>query len=175
MKILKYLLRFVGVVMISCAVSWGLYKLATWVYIAIMTLVPLFLKSIFDFSWNNVTDAFFVSRITGINIRWAAAITSNDFPVRITLILNTIGVFIAFALLVYVTSWLVRIIKGSKLLTIVSSLPLLFTILNLYISFYCNPFIIDKGFWFYCLTIIIILFILAYIGITIHESWTYEE
>ena len=175
MDTLKYILRFVGVVIISYAVGWGLYKLAIWVFVSSMTLVPLFIKSLFDFSMRDIPDVFIFSHITGLSPRWAAAICSNSFPVRLAVLINVFGVIIAFALLVYVTSWLVRIIKGSKFLTIISSLPLLFTILNLYSSFYCNPSIVDKGFWFYCLTIIIVLIVLAYIWFTISISWTYED
>lgn len=175
MNTLKYMLRFVGVVIISSVIYCGLYLLATWVCASAMTIIPLLIKSLFDFSVPDVTNSLLLSHIAGISPRWAAAICSNSFPVRMALLLNIFGVIIAFALIVYVTSWLVRIINGSKFLTIVSSLPLLLTIINLYFAFYCNSTITDKGFWFYCLTITIGLIVLVYIGSTIYISWTYKD
>lgn len=169
----RLLLRFAGVIMISYAISWILYHLTIWSFLTTITVGCSFIESLFDFRTEDVTDFFIsVSSNTGISPHWIHAIRIGNFSTHINaLLLNTLFI----SLLIYVTGWLKKIIKGSRFLSIVSSLTLLATLLYLYIPFYCNPTPIDNGFWLYCLKITIGLFFSFYIGATIYGIWNYKD
>ena len=87
----------------------------------------LFIYTLFDFRTEDVTDFFIsVSSNTGISPHWIHAIRIGNFSTHINaLLLNTLFI----SLLIYVTGWLKKIIKGSRFLSIVSSLTLLATLL----------------------------------------------
>lgn len=169
----RLLLRFAGIIMISYSISWILYHLTIWSFLTTITVGCSFIKSLFDFRTEDVTNFFIsISRNTGISPHWIHVISIGNFSTHISaLLLNTLFI----SLLIYVTSWLKKIIKGSRFLAIVSSLTLLATLLDLYIPFYCNPTPIDNGFWLYCLKITIGLFFLVYIGATIYRIRNYKD
>lgn len=169
----RLLLRFAGIIMISYSISWILYHLTIWSFLTTITVGCSFIRSLFDFRTEDVTNFFIsISRNTGISPHWIHVISIGNFSTHISvLLLNTLFI----SLLIYVTSWLKKIIKGSRFLAIVSSLTLLATLLDLYIPFYCNPTPIDNGFWLYCLKITIGLFFSVYIGATIYGIWNYKN
>lgn len=169
----RLLLRFAGIIMISYSISWILYHLTIWSFLTTITVGCSFIKSLFDFRTEDVTNFFIsISRNTGISPHWIHVISIGNFSTHISaLLLNTLFI----SLLIYVTSWLKKFIKGSRFLAIVSSLTLLATLLDLYIPFYCNPTPIDNGFWLYCLKITIGLFFLVYIGATIYGIRNYKD
>lgn len=169
----RLLLRFAGIIMISYSISWILYHLTIWSFLTTITVGCSFIKSLFDFRTEDVTNFFIsISRNTGISPHWIHVISIGNFSTHISaLLLNTLFI----SLLIYVTSWLKKIIKGSRFLAIVSSLTLLATLLDLYIPFYCNPTPIDNGFWLYCLKITIGLFFSVYIGATIYRIRNYKD
>ena len=141
----RLLLRFAGVIMINYAISWILYHLTMWSFLTTITVGCSVIRSLFDFRTEDVTIFFMsISRNTGISPHWIHVISIGNFSTHITaLLLNTLFI----SMLIYVTGWLKKIIKGSRFLTIVSSLTLLATLLDLYIPFYCKPTPIDNGFW----------------------------
>lgn len=169
----RLLLRFACIIMISYSISWFLYHLTIWSFLTTITVGCSFIRSLFDFRTEDVTNFFIsISRNTGISPHWIHVISIGNFSTHISaLLLNTLFI----SLLIYVTSWLKKIIKGSRFLAIVSSLTLLATLLDLYIPFYCNPTPIDNGFWLYCLKITIGLFFLVYIGATIYRIRNYKD
>ena len=169
----RLLLRFAGVIMISYAISWILYHLTMWSFLTTITVGCSFIRSLFDFRTEDVTIFFMsISRNTGISPHWIHVISIGNFSTHITaLLLNTLFI----SMLIYVTGWLKKIIKGSRFLTIVSLLTLLATLLDLYIPFYCKPTPIDNGFWLYCLKITIGLFFSVYIGTTMYSIWNYKD
>lgn len=169
----RLLLRFACIIMISYSISWFLYHLTIWSFLTTITVGCSFIRSLFDFRTEDVTNFFIsISRNTGISPHWIHVISIGNFSTHISaLLLNTLFI----SLLIYVTSWLKKIIKGSRFLSIVSSLTLLATLLDLYIPFYCNPTPIDNGFWLYCLKITIGLFFLVYIGATIYRIRNYKD
>lgn len=169
----RLLLRFACIIMISYSISWFLYHLTIWSFLTTITVGCSFIRSLFDFRTEDVTNFFIsISRNTGISPHWIHVISIGNFSTHISaLLLNTLFI----SLLIYVTSWLKKIIKGSRFLSIVSSLTLLATLLDLYIPFYCNPTPIDNGFWLYCLKITIGLFFSVYIGATIYRIRNYKD
>ena len=169
----RLLLRFAGVIMINYAISWILYHLTMWSFLTTITVGCSVIRSLFDFRTEDVTIFFMsISRNTGISPHWIHVISIGNFSTHITaLLLNTLFI----SMLIYVTGWLKKIIKGSRFLTIVSLLTLLATLLDLYIPFYCKPTPIDNGFWLYCLKITIGLFFSVYIGATIYGIWNYKD
>lgn len=169
----RLLLRFACIIMISYSISWFLYHLTIWSFLTTITVGCSFIRSLFDFRTEDVTNFFIsISRNTGISPHWIHVISIGNFSTHISaLLLNTLFI----SLLIYVTSWLKKIIKGSRFLAIVSSLTLLATLLDLYIPFYCNPTPIDNGFWLYCLKITIGLFFSVYIGATIYRIRNYKD
>lgn len=169
----RLLLRFAGVIMISYSISWILYHLTIWSFLTTITVGCSFIRSLFDFRTEDVTNFFIsISRNTGISPHWIHVISIGNFSTHISaLLLNTLFI----SLLIYVTSWLKKFIKGSRFLAIVSSLTLLATLLDLYIPFYCTPTPIDNDFWLYCLKITIGLFFSVYIGATIYGIWNYKD
>lgn len=169
----RLLLRFACIIMISYSISWFLYHLTIWIFLTTITVGCSFIRSLFDFRTEDVTNFFIsISRNTGISPHWIHVISIGNFSTHISaLLLNTLFI----SLLIYVTSWLKKIIKGSRFLAIVSSLTLLATLLDLYIPFYCNPTPIDNGFWLYCLKITIGLFFSVYIGATIYRIRNYKD
>ena len=169
----RLLLRFAGVIMISYAISWILYHLTIWSFLTTITVGCSFIRSLFDFRTEDVTIFFMsISRNTGISPHWIHVISIGNFSTHITaLLLNTLFI----SMLIYVTGWLKKIIKGSRFLTIVSSLTILATLLDLYIPFYCKPTPIYNGFWLYCLKITIGLFFSIYIGATMYGIWNYKD
>lgn len=169
----RLLLRFACIIMISYSISWFLYHLTIWSFLTTITVGCSFIRSLFDFRTEDVTNFFIsISRNTGISSHWIHVISIGNFSTHISvLLLNTLFI----SLLIYVTSWLKKIIKGSRFLSIVSSLTLLATLLDLYIPFYCNPTPIDNGFWLYCLKITIGLFFSVYIGATIYRIRNYKD
>ena len=169
----RLLLRFAGVIMINYAISWILYHLTMWSFLTTITVGCSVIRSLFDFRTEDVTIFFMsISRNTGISPHWIYVISIGNFSTHITaLLLNTLFI----SMLIYVTGWLKKIIKGSRFLTIVSSLTLLATLLDLYIPFYCKPTPIDNGFWLYCLKITIGLFFSVYIGTTMYSIWNYKD
>ena len=169
----RLLLRFAGVIMISYSISWILYHLTMWSFLTTITVGCSVIRSLFDFRTEDVTIFFMsISRNTGISPHWIHVISIGNFSTHITaLLLNTLFI----SMLIYVTGWLKKIIKGSRFLTIVSSLTLLATLLDLYIPFYCKPTPIDNGFWLYCLKITIGLFFSVYIGTTMYSIWNYKD
>ena len=169
----RLLLRFAGVIMISYSISWILYHLTMWSFLTTITVGCSVIRSLFDFRTEDVTIFFMsISRNTGISPHWIHVISIGNFSTHITaLLLNTLFI----SMLIYVTGWLKKIIKGSRFLTIVSSLTLLATLLDLYIPFYCKPTPIDNGFWLYCLKITIGLFFSIYIGTTMYSIWNYKD
>lgn len=169
----RLLLRFACIIMISYLISWFLYHLTIWSFLTTITVGCSFIRSLFDFRTEDVTNFFIsISRNTGISPHWIHVISIGNFSTHISvLLLNTLFI----SLLIYVTSWLKKIIKGSRFLSIVSSLTLLATLLDLYIPFYCNPTPIDNGFWLYCLKITIGLFFSVYIGATIYRIRNYKD
>lgn len=169
----RLLLRFAGVIMISYSISWILYHLTIWSFLTTITVGCSVIRSLIDFRTEDVTIFFMsISRNTGISPHWIHVISIGNFSTHITaLLLNTLFI----SMLIYVTGWLKKIIKGSRFLTIVSSLTLLATLLDLYIPFYCKPTPIDNGFWLYCLKITIGLFFSIYIGATMYGIWNYKD
>lgn len=169
----RLLLRFACIIMISYSISWFLYHLTIWSFFTTITVGCSFIRLLFDFRTEDVTNFFIsISRNTGISPHWIHVISIGNFSTHISaLLLNTLFI----SLLIYVTSWLKKIIKGSRFLAIVSSLTLLATLLDLYIPFYCNPTPIDNGFWLYCLKITIGLFFSVYIGATIYRIRNYKD
>ena len=169
----RLLLRFAGVIMISYSISWILYHLTMCSFLTTITVGCSVIRSLFDFRTEDVTIFFMsISRNTGISPHWIHVISIGNFSTHITaLLLNTLFI----SMLIYVTGWLKKIIKGSRFLTIVSSLTLLATLLDLYIPFYCKPTPIDNGFWLYCLKITIGLFFSIYIGATMYGIWNYKD
>lgn len=91
------------------------------------------------------------------------------------MLVDTIVTIIGLGIVAYVSHWLVRIISGRKVLSLIAMLFFLLWFASLIADFYLSDFMaasdIDKGFWYYAVSGILILIALLIMFTIIACCW----
>lgn len=174
-----YSLRVVGTIVLSYLIGFGLACLAKFVFFCIMILVPALLHTMFDFSFDDIARDTIIGHVTGLG-QWVAVVNGKDFPVRLTMLAATIMTMIAMGIVGYVSYKLVQIINGRKVLSLISAFFFLLWIVSLIVDFYVTDFmtepgVVDKNFWYYVLSGILLLIVLFIMILIITYSWTKQQ
>lgn len=174
-----YILRVVGTIVLSYLIGFGLTCLAKFVFFSIMVLVPALLHTMFDFSFDDIVRDTIIGSATGLG-QWVAVVNGKDFPVRLAMLAATIITMIAMAVVGYVSYKLVQIINGRKVLSLIAAFFFLLWTLSLIVDFYVTDFmtepgVVDKNFWYYGLSGILLLIVLFVLVFIIVCSWEKQD
>lgn len=168
-----YTPRLIGSFLLSSILSWGQNILASLILVSTLILVPLLLNSMFDL---NIGYALQYIAIPGVS-KYIALYSGDDFPIRTTILIVSFIVVIAIYILGWLSLALINIVKGSKVMTIISGINLLLYFITLIdVWFFDKEFNPDlHGFWFNFLSVclLVILFVID-CGI-LYNCWNVEE
>ena len=113
--------------------------------------------------------------MTGVG-HGVAVVEGKELSVRLVMVIATFITIIGTGIVGYVSYKLVQIINGRKVLSLITAFFFLFWMLSLIIDFYVTdymtyPGVVDKNFWYYGLSGILLLIVLfAMISITV-SGW----
>lgn len=173
-----YSLRVLGTIVLSYLIGSVLAWLVRLVFVSVMLLIPALLHTMFDFSLSDVLENSVIGQVTGLG-QWVAVVNGKDFPVRLAMLVVTIVTIIVLGIVAYVSHWLVRIISGRKVLSLIAMLFFLLWFASLIADFYLSDFMaasdIDKGFWYYAVSGILILIALLIMFMIIACCWARQE
>lgn len=173
-----YSLRILGTIILSCLIGSVLAWLVRLVFVSVMLLIPALLHTMFDFSFSDVLKNSVIGQVTGLG-QWVAVVNGKDFPVRLAMLVVTIVTIIALGIIAYMSHWLTKIIKGRKVLSFIAMFPFLLWLLSLIADFYLTDSMatsdIDKGFWYYAVSGILILVALLIMFMIIACCWAKQE
>ena len=174
-----YILRVVGTIVLSYLIGLGLAFLAKFVFYCIMILVPALLHTMFDFSFDDIARDTIIGHVTGLG-HWVAVVNGKDFPVRLAMLAATIMTIIVIGIIGYVSYKLVQIINGRKIMSLITAFFFLLWMVSLVVDFYVTDFmtepgVVDKNFWYYGLSGILLLIVLLIMALIVMCSWTRQD
>lgn len=176
-----YVLRLVATIVLSCLIGFGLNYLVKFIFFSIMTLIPALLHTIFYSYFSdiaretNIETGSILGFVTGVG-HGVAVVEGKELSVRLAMVIATFITIIETCIVGYVSYKLVQIINGRKVLSLITAFFFLFWMLSLIIDFYVTdymtyPGVVDKNFWYYGLSGILLLIVLfAMISITV-SGW----
>ena len=164
-----YTPRLIGSFFLSSIIGWGLNILVSLVLVSTLVLVPMLLYSIFDFSFGDVlhyASIPFVGRLIAIYER-------GDVPIRLTIVIVYFIVVIALPLLACLVSALIRIVQGSRVMTILSGIVFLLNFINIIsVLFFDKEYNPDlHGFWFNVVSICLLVILFLIDGFILMACW----
>ena len=174
-----YILRVVGTIVLSYLIGWGLALLAKFVFLCIMILVPALLHTMFDFSFDDIARDTIIGYVTGLG-HWVAVVNGKAFPVRLAMLAATTMTIIVIGIIGYVSYKLVQIINGRKIMSLITAFFFLLWMVSLVVDFYVTDFmtepgVLDKNFWYYGLSGVLLLIVLFIMALIVICSWTRQN
>ncbi len=156
----NYIARFIGTTVLCCIMAYVLYMLSAFV-IGVVCKVICSLKSPIDFSSSEVADDMMMNSIIPGLGTLHASFSDPNMSGRMALLVGTIIVAIGLAIVYGLYYLMNKVVEENKVLTVFSGLILTAGFfLSFYISYFTPMFDImgiDKGFWFYVVSIIVML------------------
>lgn len=168
-----YTPRLIGSFLLSSIIGWGLNILVSLVLVSTLVLVPMLLNSIFDFSFG---DALHYASIPVVG-RFMAIYEGDDFPIRLTILVVFFIVVIALVILGGLTSALIKIVQGSRGMTILSGIVFLLNFINIIsVLFFDNEYNPDlHGFWYNVVSICLLVILFLIDSVIIMLCWNDGE
>lgn len=167
-----YLLRLFGTIAISLIITFSMGYLRCYVFDSIMTLIPAFINTMFDFNISNIADAMFINSIfhgLGTEI---LSYQDNGLIIKFAFFIRAIIVCVVVAIIYFFIIGLAKTIKKNKVMCIASAL--LFT--DFFVSDCLFQFTaidyLNKGVFFYVVSSILLLIELYAYCTTIYLCWT---
>lgn len=146
--------------------------LRCYVFDSVMTLIPAFIKTAFDFNISDIADAMFINSIFHGLGTDMLSYQDNGLMVKFAIFIRAIIVFIAVVAICFLIEGLIKTTKANKVLCIISAL--LFT--DFFVSDCLFQFTaIDspsKGVFFYIVSTILLLIELYAYCTAIYLCWT---
>ena len=168
-----YTPRLIGSFLLSSIIGWGLNILVSLVLVSTLLLVPMLLNSIFDFSFG---DALHYASIPVVG-RFMAIYDGDDFPIRLTFLIVFFIVVIALVILGGLASALIKIVQGSRGMTILSGIVFLLNFINIIsVLFFDNEYNPDlHGSWYNVVSICLLVILFLIDSVIIMLCWNDGE
>ena len=170
-EIFPYVLRLIASIIISVIVSFAISYLAMVVISLIMVLIPEFISNIFCFSEDEVVKCVVRDNIIPGWGRLSAIIDDPNVNIRLKMFIDTIIIIIALAITGGIAYLLQKIVNKSKVMVVIYGITAICFFIRIITVIYLSDFYtemgIDKGIWFYIVSIAILailLFIYVLIG-----------
>lgn len=168
-----YTPRLIGSFLLSVILAWGLNMLLSLVLVSTLVLVPLLLNSIFDFSFS---EALCYASIPVVG-KLMAVFSGDDFQIRLAILIIFFIIVIAVVILGGLTSTLIKVVSGSRVMTILSGTVLLFSFVNMVsVLFFEDNYNPDlRGFWYNALSVCLLVILFLIDCYIIYFCWNDEE
>lgn len=168
-----YTPRLIGTFILSNIFGAGLSIFFSMVLVSILILVPLFLNSIFDFSFAEVMHYASIPVVGKL----MAIYGGDDFSIRLAMLIMFFIIVIAMVILAVIGSFLINTVQGSKVMAVLTGIVLFLSFVNeIYVFFFDNNYNPDlHGIW-YNITATVLLLVSIFVNCNIvYFCWNYDE
>ncbi len=156
----NYIVRFIGTVVLGCIMAYALYILSGFVIGTICNVIGS-LRTPLDFSSSEMADDMLTNSIIPGLGSLHATFSDPNMSGRMTLFIGAIIVAIGLAIVYGLYYLMNKVVEENKALTILAGFILTAGFfLSFYISYFTPMFDImgiDKGFWFYVVSAVVML------------------